>query len=244
MSAAPPSVATDPSRPAGSRVVPGDRIGRLGPLSNTHTFKNAHVRGPYLRSSLAGWISPDGPQGGVVPAKKFISMPALGDAVLGRVTRVSHSSVASVSVRIIAVVRGCGRDAKADPLGETCAGIIRRDDIDTFKIPDAPGTASSPGNPPPPAPSQGSEFKVHVRHFRPGDVVIARVIQSADSGSAGDRILLSTAEDALGVLKASCAYSGRDMVRVTDGRTKSGEFICASTGRREKRKVADTLASL
>jgi exosome complex component CSL4 len=65
--------------------------------------------------------------------------------------------------------------------------------------------------------------------FRPGDVVLARMISLGDSRT----VLLSTAEDNLGVLFAVNGESGRLMVPIS-----FDEMLCLETGLREKRVAA------
>jgi exosome complex component CSL4 len=72
------------------------------------------------------------------------------------------------------------------------------------------------------------EVKIH-ESFRPGDVVLARIISLGDSR----RFYLSTAENELGVIRAICGISGESMVPIS-----WKEMECPKTGVRERRKCA------
>ncbi len=72
------------------------------------------------------------------------------------------------------------------------------------------------------------EVKMH-ESFRPGDVVLARIISLGDSR----RFFLSTAENELGVIRAICASSGSVMQPVS-----WKEMECPDTKVRERRKCA------
>ena len=71
--------------------------------------------------------------------------------------------------------------------------------------------------------------------FRPGDIVRAKVTQGVGSGgtSRDASVLLSTAEDHLGVIFARSAQTGTLMVP-----RSWTEFECVQTHTKEARKVA------
>lgn len=69
--------------------------------------------------------------------------------------------------------------------------------------------------------------------FRPGDIVKARVIAALGVGNARDGVMLSTAEDELGVIFAKSPFTGSMMVP-----RNWTEFECVQTQTKHKRKVA------
>ncbi len=73
--------------------------------------------------------------------------------------------------------------------------------------------------------------------FRPGDIVKARVIAEVGGGTSRDHgVLLSTAEEELGVVFARSLQTGTLMVP-----RSWTEFECVQTRTREKRKVAKVI---
>ena len=84
---------------------------------------------------------------------------------------------------------------------------------------------------------QRDEVKMH-QSFRPGDIVRARVIQGVGSGgtSRDQSVLLSTAEEQLGVVFARSAQTGTLLI------PRSGrEFESVKTHSKELRKEANVL---
>ena len=75
--------------------------------------------------------------------------------------------------------------------------------------------------------------------FRPGDVIRARVSQGVESGgtSRDASVLLSTAEEELGVIFARSQHTGALMVP-----RSYAEFECVQTKTKEKRKVAKVIS--
>ena len=71
--------------------------------------------------------------------------------------------------------------------------------------------------------------------FRPGDIIRARVTQGVESGgtSRDASVILTTAEDQLGVVYARSEQTGALMVP-----RSWNEFECVQTRTKEKRKVA------
>jgi exosome complex component CSL4 len=224
----------------GTAAAPGDRLGpyaapaprggcgggaRLVPGGGTY------ARRGHIVACVAGTVSArrllddhdDGGGGGrwaisVVPERRpsspsrggGIRRPGVGSVVLGRVTRVSRPSHASVD--IIAAVppnegAGGGRTRRiVVPYREPHPGILRQGEM---------------------RPKSSLDVRVE-ECVRPGDVVLARV--HAD----GERdYILSTAEAELGVVRAVCEGSGQVMEPVS-----WKEMRCPVTGARERRKVA------
>ena len=92
------------------------------------------------------------------------------------------------------------------PLSESCSGMIRREDVREFQL---------------------DKVQIHTS-FRPGDIVLARVISLGDARA----YLLSTASPELGVVSAVSAEAAT-MVPVS-----WEEMECPLTKQRELRKVA------
>jgi exosome complex component CSL4 len=70
--------------------------------------------------------------------------------------------------------------------------------------------------------------------FRPGDIIKARVLASVGGGTSRDSsVLLTTAEEELGVVFARSPHTGSLMVP-----RSWSEFECVQTKKKEKRKVA------
>ena len=84
---------------------------------------------------------------------------------------------------------------------------------------------------------QRDEVKMHLC-FRPGDIVRARVIQGVGSGgtSRDQSVLLSTAEEQLGVVFARSSQTGSLMIP-----RSWREFECVQTHTKEQRKVANVM---
>jgi exosome complex component CSL4 len=138
--------------------------------------------------------------------------PTVGSVVLGRVTRVSRPSHASVD--IVASVPeggggggGGGGGARAVvPYREPYSGTLRQGEM---------------------RPKSSADVRVE-ECVRPGDVILARI------HAEGEReYVLSTAEAELGVVRAVCESSGAVMTAVS-----WKEMKCPETGAREGRKVA------
>lgn len=138
-------------------------------------------------------------------------VPSVGCVVLGRVARVAHNQA---FVEIVAAEgigggggkRGVGNVSGFGALPEPHYGSVRKEDVR----------------------SGASEEVVMSESFRPGDVVMCRIVSPGDSRRYG----LSTAENELGVIRAKSA-SGGDLVPVS-----WREMECSTTGNKEKRKVA------
>lgn len=200
----------------GSIVTPGERIGSVRAL---RAGPGTHVRGRHVHASLVGRLRldedrrDDGSRVATVvpPAKKEEegrrdngrSYVDAGVVVVGRIVRVT---AAAATVEIVAGGDGVGA------LRETCGGAVRRED----------------------AREVASDETDLFACFRSGDVVLARVSDSSVLGATdGRRYDLSTAEDGLGVVRATSSTSGRTMVPVSRDETE-----CPVTGLREPRKCA------
>ena len=133
--------------------------------------------------------------------------PLTGDVVHARVTKVEDRFA---KVDILAVA-----DA---PLNAVFVGIIQQRDVRDFDRDPGPQMHHS---------------------FRPGDIIKARVTQGVEAGgtSRDASVLLSTAEEELGVVFARSQHTGSLMVP-----RSWGEFECIQTRTKEKRKVAKVIS--
>ena len=133
--------------------------------------------------------------------------PLTGDVVHARVTKVEDRFA---KVDILAVA-----DA---PLNAVFVGIIQQRDVRDFDRDPGPQMHQS---------------------FRPGDIIKARVTQGVEAGgtSRDASVLLSTAEEELGVIFARSQHTGSLMVP-----RSWGEFECIQTRTKEKRKVAKVIS--
>ena len=153
-----------------------------------------------VRASVIGSISLQGVQ----PAKKkrqmTAALPTVGDLVTCRVARINPRQA---TLDII-----CVGDL---PLSEPCSGLIRREDV-------RQGGAGAANEP----------VEIY-RSFRPGDIVLARVLSLGDARS----YYLSCVGAELGVVLCRSATDGAVMRAVSHA-----EVECPVSGVRERRKVA------
>ena len=165
----------------GSTVAPGDRICSA---RKCDAGEGTYSRGGNIHASAVGRLS-------VVPSgERFVVT-----VVLAGGKQYASSQVLSVGQVVLGrVVRVVTQQAfieivSADisgPLRETHSGSIRKEDV-----------------------RAGATEEVEIyASFRPGDIVLARIISLGDSR----RYFLSTAEAELGVIRASCSSCGENMV--------------------------------
>lgn len=223
----------------GTKVVPGDLLGRLTvPSVGSNPIRvrlrpgpGTYAQGNEIFASTVGVLqvldveavapsakSPAPPQAtvSVAPSSgcrfKFADQVIRKDqVVLARVVRLTTQQVV---VEIMANEKGMLEKY------QFAEGCIRREDIKTA----VQQAASSETVVTPTATT-----KVLTQSFRPGDFVVARVLSLGDPR----RYFLSTAEPALGVIYARSAVSGQPMMAVS-----WKEMECPSTGQKEPRKCA------
>ncbi len=182
-------------------VVPGDKMPANTAADSSSTF----MWDGALRASVSGKISArigDGSSSMQASRKRSAaasSILSVGDTVVGRVTRITprlaHVDILSVGV-----------DA---PLRDTCAGLLRREDVR-------------------PAEHRTAEMLEMHRCVRPGDVILATVLSLGDSRA----YFLSTSANEHGVVIAK-SLEGAMMKPVS-----YCEMECPVSLVREKRKVA------
>uniref|UniRef100_A0A7S4JMR3 S1 motif domain-containing protein n=1 Tax=Odontella aurita TaxID=265563 RepID=A0A7S4JMR3_9STRA len=208
----PPAIAPPRLRhPIGCTVCPGDR---LGTSRQIFPGRGSYERGGNVYASVVGTLAvsqlddpPAGSGKGRSAKHQVIVVPEGGkpyisDRVL-TVGKVVLGKVARVinNQAFVEIVAAEGVGA----LGESFSGVVRKEDV-----------------------RAGASEEVDLYgSFRPGDVVLCRIISPGDSRRYG----LSTAENELGVVRATCA--GNPMTPVN-----WREMECTVTGKKEKRKVA------
>lgn len=179
-------------------VAPGDRLGAADALT---AGEGCYVWGSHIRASLAGVVSRDETQQPPVVSvtRRGAATSSIVPAVGDHVTcRIVRINTRQAQLEIVCV----GGTALREPLG----GLIRREDVRDY---DRDGV---------------QVYKC----FRPGDVVLGRVISLGDSRF----YFVTTADPPLGVVFARSA-EGHTMVPVSHE-----EVLCPVTKTREWRKVA------
>mmetsp|Transcript_39630 Transcript_39630/g.81418 ORF Transcript_39630/g.81418 Transcript_39630/m.81418 type:complete len:268 (+) Transcript_39630:1049-1852(+) len=187
----------------GSTVAPGDRICSARKCG---AGEGTYVRGGNVHASAVGQLS-------VVPSNSGDRFVA--SVVLASGKQYASSQVLSVGQIVLGrVVRVITQQAfieivsadSSGPLRETHSGSIRKEDV-----------------------RAGATEEVEIyASFRPGDIVLARIISLGDSR----RYYLSTAEAELGVIRASCCSCGANMTPIN---WKEMECSCKQ---KEPRKCA------
>ncbi len=193
---------------AGSKVAPGDKIGSAKKLK---IGSGCYVRGSSVYSSVVGTLA-------LTSGKEDESNNSMIEAsvILEEGRQYASSQVLSIGHKVIGkVVRIMTNMATieivaAEEIGslkEHHGGIIRKEDVRV-----------------------GATEEVQIyESFRPGDVVVARIISLGDSR----RYYLSTAENELGVIRATSSTSGEVMVPIS-----WKEMECPKTKTKEPRKCA------
>lgn len=129
--------------------------------------------------------------------------PKVGDIVLGRVTKVIRPTHATVD--ILAIVSDTS-NTQLQPLYEAYSATLRVNEL-----------------------RPNSSMEVEISDcIRPSDIILARIHALGEKD-----YILSTVEAELGVIKAVCESSGKEMKTVS-----WKEMECTVTGVREARKVA------
>jgi len=187
----------------GSRVAPGDKIGSATQLE---PGSGCYQRGSHIFASAIGTltIDGDGDHSNVVRV----------ELEAGRIY--ASAQILSIGSKVLCKVgRIMNQQAMVDivasedigALKEHHGGLIRKEDVRLGAT---------------------EEVKIH-ECFRPGDVVLARIISLGDSR----RFFLTTAENELGVIRAICSSSGKIMAPIS-----WKEMECPETKVRERRKCA------
>lgn len=180
-------------------AVPGER---LGSLEQFQPGKGTYIRHGYVYSSLAGFRH-------VVVGKAESETPVIHVTreqekhVVPEIQSVVTCKVTNVNPRFCKVaILG----VESTPLKETFRGLIRKEDVRA---------------------TEKDRVEIY-KSFRPGDIVLAKVISLGDAQS----YLLSTAENKLGVVFAK-SEAGAMMVPIS-----WCEMQCPKTRAKEYRKVA------
>lgn len=184
-------------------VAPGDRLGSADALT---AGEGCYVWGGDVRASLAGIVSRDETQQPPVVSvtRRGAATSSIVPAVGDHVTcRIVRINTRQAQLEIICV----GGTALREPLG----GLIRREDVRDY---------------------DRDSVEVY-KCFRPGDVVLGRVVSLGDSRF----YYVTTADAPLGVVFARSA-EGHTMVPVSHE-----EVLCPVTKAREWRKVAKPSAA-
>lgn len=138
--------------------------------------------------------------------------PQIGDVVLGRVTKVIRPTHATVDILAIVTEQPPTPTSTKStqpfiqPLHEAYSGTLRTNEI---------------------RPNSSLEIEIS-DCVRPSDILLARIHAMGEKD-----YILSTVEAELGVIKAICESSGREMRAIS-----WKEMECVSTGVKEARKVA------
>ena len=212
--------------PTGTKVAPGDKIGsckKLSPGSGCYT-RGDHIfatavgtvtlsEQPFATTSSSSndvennrdvvVVSIELEKGRIFASSQTLS---IGSVVLCKVGRITNQQ-AICDIVASSSSSSSSEDVVGRILREHHGGLIRKEDIRLGAT---------------------EEVKIH-ESFRPGDVVLARIISLGDSR----RFFLSTAENDLGVLRAVCSSSGKVMAPVS-----WKEMECPDTKVRERRKCA------
>ncbi|XP_066923491.1 exosome complex component CSL4-like [Clytia hemisphaerica] len=173
---------------------------RLGSKSEFDAGEGTYIRNGFIYSKLCG--------------KKEINTKAGADKPTICVVRSGQNIVPEVNtVAMCKVINNNPRFSKVNILSVggtslkgTFKGIIRKEDVRA---------------------TQKDTVKMY-ESFRPGDIVLARILSLGDSQS----YFLSTAENELGVIYA-CSESGYSMIPIS-----WCEMQCSHSGKKEHRKVA------
>ena len=190
----------------GSKVAPGDRIGNAQQLEpGTGCYK----RGNHIFASAVGTLTID------KKIAKSTDFPVVSiELEKGRIY--ASSQILSIGSKVLCKVgRIMNQQAMVDIVAAEDIGALREHHGGSIRKEDVRLGVSE-------------EVKIH-ESFRPGDVVLARIISLGDSR----RFFLSTAENELGVIRAVCSKSGEIMTPIS-----WKEMECPTTQIRERRKCA------
>jgi exosome complex component CSL4 len=201
------------SHPNGRAVAPGDRIGSIRSLA---PGKGTYVKGRNVHASVVGRLS-------IVASSTNDAKDNeqyIANVVLSDKRQSASTQVLSVGQVILGrVLRIIPQQAfleivfaeNCSPPRESLAGSIRREDV-----------------------RAGASEEVEIyASFQPGDIVLTRIISLGDSR----RYQLSTAENELGVIRATCSACGAAM---NPRSWKEMECICGQKELRKSAKPRDT----
>lgn len=178
--------------------IPGER---LGSVDHYKAGEGTYVRHGFIFSSLAGYKKNAPVDDGEIPEVSVVSREQ--SSVIPEVKSIVTVKILGVTTKFCSCAI-IGVEGKS--LRETFRGMIRREDIRATE-----------------------KDKVEVyKSFRPGDIVLARVLSLGDARS----YLLTTAENELGVVLAQ-SEAGVNLIPVS-----WCEMICPKTHIKEFRKVA------
>lgn len=173
---------------------------RLGILSEYEPGDGTYERNGYIYSKLCGKKQVSSKSDAEKPT---ISVVRSGQNIVPEVNTVAMCKVINNNPRFCKVnILSVGGTS----LKGSFKGIIRKEDVRATK----------------------KDLVKMYESFRPGDIVLARVLSLGDSQS----YFLSTAENELGVIYA-CSESGYSMLPIS-----WCEMQCTHTGKKEHRKVA------
>lgn len=193
----------------GSTVAPGDRIGNVRQIV---PGIGTYSKGGHVYASAVGTLTLLSSQ----DANHDKTTPPIVSVQLSGGRQYASTNVLSVGqivlgkvVRVVLqqAVIGIVAAASVGALRNSHEGVIRREDV-----------------------RAGASEEVQLYDsFRPGDVVLCRIVSLGDSR----RFYLSTAEPELGVVRATCSTSGQRMKPVS-----WKEMECPETKVKELRKCA------
>lgn len=190
----------------GSKVAPGDR---LCSASQVRPGAGTYIRGGHMFASAVGKLVVTSLNDGRDPSHVASVELEQGRLYASAQILAVGQTVLGKVVRIM-MQQATVEIVAADQLGslkEHHGGIIRKEDV---RI------------------GVSEEVQIY-ESFRPGDIVLAKIISLGDSR----RYYLSTADNDLGVIRAICSKSGEAMTPIS-----WREMECPSTKIREPRKCA------
>lgn len=190
----------------GSKVAPGDNIGNAKRII---AGRGCYVRGSSVYASVVGTLS-------LSPKTDGDKKVHEASIILETGRQYASSQVLSIGNKVLCKVLRIVTNmatveiVAAEEIGslrEHHSGIIRKEDV---RI--------------------GATEEIQIlESFRPGDVLVAKIISLGDSR----RYYLSTAENELGVIRAVCSTSGEVMAPIS-----WKEMQCPKTNTKEPRKCA------
>mmetsp|Transcript_26541 Transcript_26541/g.39267 ORF Transcript_26541/g.39267 Transcript_26541/m.39267 type:complete len:213 (-) Transcript_26541:1211-1849(-) len=195
---------------AGSKVVPGDKIGSS---KNIVPGRGCYIRGASIYASAVGTLALNPHEKKDQKSEKTLTEASVNleegrQYASSRVLSIGHKVIGKV-VRIMtnmAMIEIVAAE-EIGSLKEHHGGVIRKEDVRV-----------------------GATEEVQIyESFRPGDVVCAKIISLGDSR----RYYLSTADNDLGVIRATCSTSGQVMAPIS-----WKEMECPKTKVKEPRKCA------
>ncbi|XP_070540800.1 exosome complex component CSL4-like isoform X1 [Ptychodera flava] len=178
--------------------VPGER---LGSLDQYEASSGTYTRHGDVYSSLAGYVSVTKQSNGKLPLLEVLKEEQ--QIVIPEVGSIVTVKITNVSTRFCKCIILCVADM---PLKENFRGMIRKEDVRA---------------------TEKDRVEMY-KSFRPGDIVIAKVLSLGDAQS----YLLTTAENELGVVLAQ-SEAGVNMIPIS-----WCEMQCPKTHIKEFRKVA------